>query len=83
MYYCYVLMCADEKMYIGFSANVDQRVEYHNKGYSEATRPRKPVKLIFYEAFLNKSDALRREQYLKTNAGKRTLRLMLRERLKR
>jgi len=35
------------------------------------------LKLIFYEAYLVKSDAQRREMYLKTTKGKRALKLML------
>ena len=42
------------------------------------TKSRLPFKLIFYEAFLDQKDALRREKYFKTNPGKRTLKLMLR-----
>lgn len=44
-----------------------------------STRTRVPAKPIFFEGFLNKYDALRREGYFKTTAGKRTLKLMLRE----
>jgi predicted GIY-YIG superfamily endonuclease len=35
--------------------------------------------LIFYEAYKNKYDALRREKYLKTTKGRTTLKSMLRE----
>lgn len=38
-----------------------------------------PVKLIFYEAYLDKYDALRRERYFKTNKGRTTLKSMLKE----
>jgi predicted GIY-YIG superfamily endonuclease len=37
------------------------------------------VRLLFYEAFPDRADALRRERHLKTTAGKGTLKLMLRE----
>ena len=37
------------------------------------------MRLAFYEAFPDRADALGRERYLKTTAGKRALRLMLRE----
>jgi predicted GIY-YIG superfamily endonuclease len=39
------------------------------------------MRLIFYEAFVEKSDAVRREDYLKTTKGKSTLRMMLRNAL--
>ena len=39
------------------------------------------VKLVYFEAFANKQDARRREQYLKTTKGRNGLRLILRETL--
>lgn len=77
MYYTYVLMCADEKMYIGYTTDLKKRIARHKGGEVFATKGRLPVKLIFYEAFLNRLDAKRREQYFKTTAGKRALRLIL------
>ena len=35
-------------------------------------------KLVFYEAFISKEDALRREEYFKTTKGKKSLRLIVR-----
>ena len=40
---------------------------------------RRPLELIFYEVYFNKKDALRREKYFKTTAGKKALKIMLRE----
>jgi len=55
------------------------RIFKHNKGDSPSTKFRRPLILIFYEAYLNKKDALRRERYFKTTKGKMTLRTMLSE----
>jgi putative endonuclease len=41
-----------------------------------------PLKLLFYEAYLSREDALRREKYFKTTDGKRAIKLMIRETLK-
>lgn len=79
MYYTYVLKCADAKFYIGFSEDLKNRIIMHKKGCVKSTKSRLPVELIFYEAYLNKYDALRREKYLKTNKGRITLKSMLRE----
>lgn len=51
----------------------------HNNGKSFFTKSRGPWKLIFYEAYLNKYDALRREKYLKSSKGKTTVQTMLKE----
>ena len=65
-------------MFIGFTFNLKKRFEEHSKGKVFATKGRLPIKLIFYEAFVEKDDAIRREKYFKTDPGKRSLKLMLR-----
>lgn len=79
-YYVYVLQSIkDNKFYIGSTPDLQERFKEHSKGKAGSTKTRLPVKLIFYEAYLNKYDALRREDYLKSTKGKRTLRNMLQE----
>jgi putative endonuclease len=56
-----------------------KRFAEHSQGKVFATKGRLPLKLIFYEAFVETKDAIRREKYFKTNPGKRSLKLMLRE----
>lgn len=78
-YYVYVLISEkDSKFYTGYSANLKGRLKTHNKGRVVATRNRKPLKLVYFEACLNREDALRREKYLKTTYGKRYIRNRLR-----
>ena len=79
MFYVYVLKSnKDNKMYTGYTNNLKLRFELHSKGQVESTKNRRPLKLIYYEACLNRSDATHREKYLKTYHGK----LFLRNRLK-
>jgi len=78
MYYTYVLHSQkDGRYYAGFSEDLRKRIEAHMSGKVSATKHRLPVRLIFYEAYLNKHDALRRERYFKTSKGKMSLRTML------
>jgi putative endonuclease len=71
MHYVYVLRSvSDHGFYIGYSANLRRRFEQHVKGDSVATSHRGPWKLIYYEAYLDQHDALGREKYLKSGAGK-------------
>jgi len=82
MYYVYVLISLrDNKFYIGFSEDVQQRFSEHNSGKNVSTKSRRPFKLLYYEAHLSKEDALRRERYFKTAKGKTTLGQMLRNSL--
>ncbi len=71
MFYTYVLQSTkDSKMYAGFTKNLKQRFEQHNKGLIESTKQRRPLELIYYEACIDQQDAIRREKYLKTYHGK-------------
>jgi len=80
MYYVYILLSEkDNNFYTGYTENLRNRIEKHKNGQVFATKGRLPVILIFYEAYLNKYDALRRESYLKSEKGKTTLRSMLKE----
>ena len=72
MVYVYVLQSGkDHKFYVGCTENLKLRFEQHTRGYAGATKLRRPFKLVYYEACLNKSDALHREKYLKTSYGRR------------
>ena len=79
--YCvYVLISlTDHQLYIGYTTNLEKRIINHNQGGTISTSVRRPLELIFCEYYLSKADATRRESYFKTTAGKKTLKLMLRE----
>jgi putative endonuclease len=71
MYYTYVLYSKkDGNFYTGFTQDLKLRFGQHNKGHVESTRDRRPLKLVYYEACLNKEDAIHREKYLKSFHGK-------------
>ncbi|MBF8249876.1 MAG: hypothetical protein HW400_477 [Candidatus Levybacteria bacterium] len=78
MFYVYILQSLkDESLYIGYTSDLRKRFKEHNNGESKATKPFRPYKLIFYEAFLNRVDAKRREEYLKSGWGFRSIKKML------
>ncbi|MBL7078289.1 GIY-YIG nuclease family protein [Candidatus Shapirobacteria bacterium] len=71
MFYTYVIKSKkDDNLYVGFTGNLEKRIVEHYKGLVEATRGRRPLKLVYYEACLSKNKALRREKYLKTGFGR-------------
>ncbi|MBI5728653.1 MAG: GIY-YIG nuclease family protein [Candidatus Magasanikbacteria bacterium] len=79
MYYVYILKMSDGQHYTGYTSDLRRRISEHNSGSNTTTSKHLPVKLVFYEAFLNEKDARRREEYFKTDKGKTTIKLMLRE----
>lgn len=77
-YYVYILkILKNGSFYIGYATNLRKRLKEHNSGNNKATKPFKPYKLIFYEAFLNRIDAKNREKYLKSGHGRRTINKLL------
>ena len=74
MYYVYILNSTkDKKFYIGSSGDLKRRMEEHKQGKVTSTRNRLPMRLICYEAYLFKAEALRREKFLKSSDGKKDL----------
>jgi putative endonuclease len=80
MHYVYVLRsCRDAGFYTGYSANLRKRLKEHRDGVSSSTSHRGPWKLIYYEAYLHQADALGREKYLKSGAGRKFFKAQLRD----
>jgi putative endonuclease len=67
----------DKDFYTGCTNNLKLRFEQHKKGLVESTKDRRPFKLIYYEVCIDRSDAARREKYLKSFNGKRFLKRRL------
>ena len=64
MFYVYVLTMNNEEIYIGFSTNLKNRIKQHYENKVISTKNREP-KLVYYEAYMSKKDAMEREQKLK------------------
>ena len=70
-YYTYVLRSkTDNKFYIGWTDDLISRHKKHQKGDVDATRFRRPLQLVYYEACLDKKRAIMREKQLKTGFGR-------------
>jgi putative endonuclease len=80
MYYVYILFSEkDGRLYIGSSPDLKNRILKHNNGYVAATKYRRPLKLIYYEAYSTSRDAKRREIFLKGGKGHEELKMQLQE----
>lgn len=77
-YYVYVLKSLKKDfIYVGQTTDLKRRFKEHNNKEELSTKHYAPFELIFYEAYLDRKDCLRREEYLKTSKGKTTLKSML------
>ncbi len=78
MNYVYVLFSKkDRRLYIGLTGNLHSRYLQHCRGMVTATKHRRPLQLIYYEAYLNDKEAGRRERYLKGGNGRAGLKKQL------
>lgn len=66
MHYVYMLESEkDDYAYIGNTSDLERRLVEHNSGTNTATKRHRPFKLVYYEAYSDKRDALERENKLK------------------
>lgn len=63
----YIVRCGDASLYTGIAKDVEARLEKHNNGRGAAyTRTRRPVRLLYREEGLSRSEALVREARIKS-----------------
>ncbi|MHC1750317.1 MAG: GIY-YIG nuclease family protein [Cellulosilyticaceae bacterium] len=66
MYWVYIVECSDHTYYTGYTNDLKKRINTHNTGKgAKYTRGRVPVTLLYFEEFLEKQDALKREIAIK------------------
>ncbi len=66
MFYVYVLKSdKDGLLYVGSTNDLKRRFKEHNAGDVESTKPRRPLKLLYYEAYSIENEARNREKQLK------------------
>lgn len=64
--YVYILRCADDTYYTGYTVNLEKRLKMHNENKaSKYTRGRTPVKYVFTHECKDKSQALKLECKIK------------------
>lgn len=65
-FYTYIVQCKDKSLYTGYTTKLDERIATHNRGAgAKYTRSRRPVKLLYYEIWLHKKDAMASERRIK------------------
>ena len=75
-HYVYLLRCADNSLYCGWTTDLEERVKAHNRGDgAKYTRSRLPAVLVYHETFTDRHEALSREWHIKqlTKAKKEQL----------
>lgn len=66
MNYTYILKCKDGSYYTGWTNCLEKRIKMHNAGKgAKYTKARRPVELVYFEAFEEKQQAMKREWEIK------------------
>lgn len=64
--YTYIVECSDHTFYTGWTNDLERRLKAHNEGRgAKYTKPRRPVRLVYFEVFGTKEEAMRREWEIK------------------
>ena len=67
----YMLKCSDNSIYTGITNNLEKRLKKHESGGgAKYIRGRLPIKLIYKESFINRSEATKRELFIKKMSKK-------------
>jgi len=74
MFYVYILRSKfNGKFYIGSCEDLEERIKRHNSGRCRYSRRYLPWELVYFEEYVSRGEAVRRERYLKKLRNRRAL----------
>ncbi len=78
MFYAYVLLSLKKEIYYkGSTENLAARIQQHNDGLVAFTSKYRPWKLVYYEIFSTRAEAMKREKFFKSGQGREWLKNIL------
>ena len=78
MFYTYIIYSSKlDRYYIGSTADLNERLPGHNSGKTTYTRKGKPWELKYHETFGNKTEALKRELYIKSMKSRKFIEVLI------
>ncbi len=81
MFFVYVIRnLASGRLYTGHTADVTQRLGQHNHGITKSTKNRGGWELVYQERFSTRSEAMKRERFLKSGQGREEVRRQIESR---
>ena len=74
MFYAYVIRSINFKYYYkGHCENLRERLDQHNSGMTKSIRKYSPFEIAYFETYDTRIEAIEREKYFKSAAGRRFL----------
>ena len=75
--YVYALTNHKNRIYVGMTSNLNQRLEEHNSGHVFSTKGYRPWQVLYFEQCKDRQEARRKELYYKSGVGKENLKKLL------
>ena len=77
-YFVYIIeSLKDGTYYVGSTEDLPQRIGRHNQGRSKYTKAKRPWKLLYYEEYLDRADAVNREKQIKRRKSREYIETMV------
>ena len=75
--FTYIVKCSDHTLYTGWTNDLEKRIEAHNTGKgAKYTKTRRPVRLVYFETFATKEEAMSREYHIKRMSRQEKIKLI-------
>lgn len=72
MFYAYIIQSeVDSSFYKGHCQNLNERLKQHNSGQTKSIKNKTPFKIVYFEEFSSRPEAMKGEKYFKPAAGRR------------
>ncbi len=77
-FFAYVIKSIDHDFfYKGHCENIEERLKQHNSGTTKSIKKYIPFQLVYFEIFPTRDEAIEREKYFKSAAGRRFIKSKL------
>ena len=78
MHYLYILLSETKsRTYTGVTESIEKRLKEHNSGRAKSSRPYRPYKILYTQAFRTLIEARQAERFYKSTADRRRLKQMI------
>ena len=75
--FTYIVECSDHTLYTGWTNDLEKRIEAHNTGKgAKYTKTRRPVRLVYFETFATKEEAMSREYHIQRMSRQEKIKLI-------
>ncbi|NOX18066.1 MAG: GIY-YIG nuclease family protein [Chlorobi bacterium] len=78
MFYVYILYSENiDKFYVGYTSDLTKRIARHNSGWGKFSSRGAPWKIVYFEKYNSKSDAIKRENEIKKKKSRKYIEALI------